>query len=83
MGVSAERVMRGLHLPDRPGGTARSGSYRRVGSFLCSAGRAFPAGQKGLDEMTEDSPQQQEENVGYVNELLIEEVSIDGMCGVY
>jgi mycofactocin precursor len=54
-----------------------------VASSLCSAGRAFPAAQKGLDEMTEDSPELQEENVGYVSELLVEEVSIDGMCGVY
>jgi mycofactocin precursor len=37
-------------------------------------------------EVTEDTPdrhEEQEENVIAVNELLVEEVSIDGMCGVY
>jgi mycofactocin precursor len=33
--------------------------------------------------VTDDTPQQQEEDVLEVNELLVEEVSIDGMCGVY
>jgi len=33
--------------------------------------------------VTDDAPQQQEENVIDVDELLVEEVSIDGMCGVY
>jgi len=46
-------------------------------------GKAFPAPWKGLDEVTEDGPERQEENVLDVNELLVEEVSIDGMCGVY
>ena len=36
-----------------------------------------------LDEVTDDTIEQQAENIGYVNELLVEEVSIDGMCGVY
>jgi mycofactocin precursor len=33
--------------------------------------------------VTDDTPEQQEENVTVVHELLVEEVSIDGMCGVY
>ena len=33
--------------------------------------------------VTDDTPEQQEENVLDVDELLVEEVSIDGMCGVY
>jgi mycofactocin precursor len=33
--------------------------------------------------VTDDAPEQQEENVIDVDELLVEEVSIDGMCGVY
>jgi mycofactocin precursor len=33
--------------------------------------------------VTEDTPDRQEENALEVNELLVEEVSIDGMCGVY
>jgi mycofactocin precursor len=33
--------------------------------------------------VTDDTPEQQEENVIVVDELLVEEVSIDGMCGVY
>jgi mycofactocin precursor len=33
--------------------------------------------------VTDDTPERQEENVIDVNELLVEEVSIDGMCGVY
>jgi mycofactocin precursor len=39
--------------------------------------------KKGGDEVTGDSPDRQEENVTVVDELLVEEVSIDGMCGVY
>ena len=39
--------------------------------------------KKGLDEVTDDSPDPEEENVTDVAELLVEEVSIDGMCGVY
>jgi mycofactocin precursor len=39
--------------------------------------------RKGLDAVTDDTPEQQEENVIVVDELLVEEVSIDGMCGVY
>jgi mycofactocin precursor len=33
--------------------------------------------------VTDDTPEQQEETVLEVDELLVEEVSIDGMCGVY
>jgi len=33
--------------------------------------------------VTEDTPDRQEENDIDMNELLVEEVSIDGMCGVY
>ena len=39
--------------------------------------------QKGLDEVTVDTIEWQEEDVIDVDELLVEEVSIDGMCGVY
>jgi mycofactocin precursor len=42
-----------------------------------------PAPWKGLDEVTEDTLEQQEEDVIDAHELLLEEVSIDGMCGVY
>jgi mycofactocin precursor len=33
--------------------------------------------------VTDESHEQQEEDAVLVNELLVEEVSIDGMCGVY
>jgi len=33
--------------------------------------------------VTDDTPEQHEETVLEVDELLVEEVSIDGMCGVY
>jgi mycofactocin precursor len=36
-----------------------------------------------LEKVTDDTTEKQEEDVMYVNELLVEEVSIDGMCGVY
>ena len=39
--------------------------------------------KKGLDEVADDSTVLEEENVNDVAELLVEEVSIDGMCGVY
>ena len=39
--------------------------------------------KKGLDEVAGDTLDRDEENVIDVEELLIEEVSIDGMCGVY
>jgi mycofactocin precursor len=45
--------------------------------------KACPAVWKGLDEVTGDTPEQQEEDVIVADELLVEEVSIDGMCGVY
>jgi mycofactocin precursor len=46
------------------------------------------SGKKGIDEMTDDSAARKEENVARADELLaeellVEEVSIDGMCGVY
>jgi mycofactocin precursor len=34
-------------------------------------------------KVTDDTPEKQEEDVIDVDELLVEEVSIDGMCGVY
>lgn len=39
--------------------------------------------KKGLDEVTDDHPDRDEENLIETDELLVEEVSIDGMCGVY
>ncbi len=33
--------------------------------------------------MIDDNADSDEENITYVDELLVEEVSIDGMCGVY
>jgi mycofactocin precursor len=30
-----------------------------------------------------DNPDREEENAAVVDELLVEEVSIDGLCGVY
>jgi mycofactocin precursor len=33
--------------------------------------------------MSADICDQEEENVAVVDELLVEEVSIDGLCGVY
>jgi mycofactocin precursor len=33
--------------------------------------------------VTDESPDPEEENISVVAELLVEEVSIDGMCGVY
>ena len=33
--------------------------------------------------MTDDTLERQEENLVDADELLVEEVSIDGMCGVY
>lgn len=33
--------------------------------------------------MTVDAPDREEEDVSDVIELLVEEVSIDGLCGVY
>lgn len=43
----------------------------------------MPRGGKGLTEMIDDNPDSDDENITYVDELLVEEVSIDGMCGVY
>jgi mycofactocin precursor len=42
-----------------------------------------PVRKKGLDEVTSNQPDRDEENVIEVDEPLVEEVSIDGMCGVY
>lgn len=39
--------------------------------------------QKGLAEMSADNADREEEDTAVVDELLVEEVSIDGMCGVY
>ncbi len=33
--------------------------------------------------MIDDNADSDDENITYVDELLVEEVSIDGMCGVY
>jgi mycofactocin precursor len=33
--------------------------------------------------MTDDNADSDDENITDVDELLVEEVSIDGMCGVY
>ena len=42
-----------------------------------------PVPKKGLDEVTADQPDRDEENVIEMDAMLVEEVSIDGMCGVY
>jgi mycofactocin precursor len=42
-----------------------------------------PVPEKGLNEVTADHPDRDEENIADVDELLVEEVSVDGMCGVY
>jgi len=34
-------------------------------------------------KVTADHPDRDEESVADVDELLVEEVSVDGMCGVY
>jgi mycofactocin precursor len=39
--------------------------------------------KKGLGDVTEDTLTREEENLIEADELLVEEVSIDGMCGVY
>jgi mycofactocin precursor len=40
-----------------------------------------PVRQKGLDDVSADTSGAEDEDV--VAELLVEEVSIDGLCGVY
>jgi mycofactocin precursor len=72
------------HLPDWPGITARSGSYRRAGRLL-SLARASTKSvrKKGLAEMTKDTLSREDEDLVESDELLVDEVSIDGMCGVY
>jgi len=42
-----------------------------------------PVREEGLDEVTADQPDRDEENAIETDELLVEEVSIDGMRGVY
>jgi mycofactocin precursor len=48
-------------------------------------GRASAIARSGesFDEMTVDQSERTEEEVFDADELLVEEVSIDGMCGVY
>jgi mycofactocin precursor len=70
------------HLPDWSGDTARSESYRRAGPAL-DLTRKSSGREERYSEVTEDTIDRQEENVVEVDELLVEEVSIDGMCGVY
>jgi mycofactocin precursor len=41
------------------------------------------AGGKVLMKMIGDKPDSDDGNIADVDELLVEEVSIDGMCGVY
>ncbi len=41
------------------------------------------AAGKVLVKMIGDNAESDDENVAEVDELLVEEVSIDGMCGVY
>ena len=45
--------------------------------------KSVPGGPERSNAVTDDNPEQQEENALDVDELLVEEVSIDGMCGVY
>jgi len=45
--------------------------------------KSVPGCLERFNAVTDDTPQQQEENVLDVDEMLVEEVSIDGMCGVY
>jgi mycofactocin precursor len=42
-----------------------------------------PVREEGLNEVTADQPDRDEENAIETDELLVEEVSIDGMRGVY
>jgi mycofactocin precursor len=61
---------------------------RRARRRLSLTGKCRCPGKKGIDEMTDDSAAREEENVARADELLaeellVEEVSIDGMCGVY
>jgi mycofactocin precursor len=43
----------------------------------------MPVRQKGLDEVSTEIRDREEDDVTVVDELLVEEVSIDGLCGVY
>ena len=43
----------------------------------------MPVPKKGLDEVTADQPDRDEENVIEMDAMLVEEVSIDGVCDVY
>jgi mycofactocin precursor len=60
-------------------GQGVTGAGRRSLFFIVQVPR--PVRQKGLDEVSADTPDQEDENV--VDELLVEEVSVDGLCGVY
>ena len=72
------------HLTDWPGATARSGSYRRAGPALSWQGKhRYRFRRRVLMQVIADHPDRDEESFADVDELLVEEVSIDGMCGVY
>ena len=45
--------------------------------------KSVPGCLERFNAVTDDTLEQQEENVLDVDEMLVEEVSIDGMCGVY
>jgi len=45
--------------------------------------KSVPGCRERFNAVTDDTLEQQEEDVLDVDELLVEEVSIDGMCGVY
>ena len=45
--------------------------------------KSVPGCLERIHAVTDDTPQQHEENVLDVDEMLVEEVSNDGMCGVY
>jgi mycofactocin precursor len=38
---------------------------------------------EGFDDVTVDVVDTEEENTDVIDELLVEDVSIDGLCGVY
>ena len=64
-------------LPGQGVTGAREGPYVWQDKCRC------PFGRKVFDEMTDDHPDRDEENLIETDALLVEEVSIDGMCGVY
>jgi len=75
----------GPHLPDRAGPARRSGSYFCARPRLCWGGNPDPRARKAVTQLTADAPEPEvaEEDDAEVEETLVEEVSIDGMCGVY